>query len=97
MNISAIHNMVAEPRSWVQFLPATQFFTACIPPSLMSAGSAGMAAPEWEQAAPTATARTQKGECWTIASETPSPLPYHMGFMIGLPEEGPLTWYRAKI
>jgi hypothetical protein len=50
--------MVPEPRSWVQFPSATQFFAARIPPSLASAGSAGMAAPEREQAAPTVAART---------------------------------------
>jgi hypothetical protein len=59
--------MVPEPRSWVQFPLATQFFVARISPSLASAGSVGTAAPEREQAAPTATARTQEGECWTIA------------------------------
>jgi hypothetical protein len=55
--------MVPEPRSWVQFPPATQFSAARIPPSLASAGSTGMTTPEREQAAPTATARTQEGEC----------------------------------
>jgi hypothetical protein len=55
--------MVPEPRSWVQFPLATQFFAARISPSLASAGSVGTAAPEREQAAPTATARTQEGEC----------------------------------
>jgi hypothetical protein len=59
--------MVPEPRSWVQFPPAMQFSAARIPPSLPSAGSAGMATPEREQAAaPTAAAHTQEGECWTI-------------------------------
>jgi hypothetical protein len=62
-----LSSMVPEPRSWVQFPPATQFSAACIPPSLASIGPAGTAAPEWEKAAPTATARTQEGECWTIA------------------------------
>jgi hypothetical protein len=56
-------SMVPEPRSWVQFPPVTQFFAARIPPSLASAGPAGTAAPEREQAAPTAAARTQEGEC----------------------------------
>jgi hypothetical protein len=56
-------SMVPELRSWVQFPPAMQFFTAHIPSSLASAGSAGTAAPEREQAAPTAAARTQEGEC----------------------------------
>jgi hypothetical protein len=59
--------MVSKPRSWIQFPPATQFSSAHIPPSLASAGSAGTTVPEREQAAPTATARTQEGECWTIA------------------------------
>jgi hypothetical protein len=27
--------------------------------------------------------------CWTIALEDPSPLPYHLGFMVGLAEEVP--------
>jgi hypothetical protein len=31
----------------------------------------------------------EKGECWIIAYETPSPLPYHMCFMVGLAEEIP--------
>jgi hypothetical protein len=60
-------NMVLEPRSWVQFLLATQFSDARISPSLASAESAGTAAPEREQAAPTAAAHTQEGGCWTIA------------------------------
>jgi hypothetical protein len=59
--------MVSEPRSWVQFSPATQFFAARIPPSLASVGPAGMAALEREQAASIITAHTQEGECWTIA------------------------------
>jgi hypothetical protein len=59
--------MVSEPRSWVQFPLVTQLSVARIPPSLASAGPAGTAAPEREQAAPTATACTQEGECWTIA------------------------------
>jgi hypothetical protein len=58
--------MVPEPRFWVQFSPATQFSAACIPPSLASAGSAGTTVPKREQAAPTAAARTQEVECWTI-------------------------------
>jgi hypothetical protein len=60
-------SMVSELRSWVQFPPATQFSAARIPPSRASAGPAGTAASEQEQAAPTAAARTQEGECWTIA------------------------------
>jgi hypothetical protein len=60
-------SMVPELRSWVQFPPATQFSVARIPPSLASVGPAGTAAPEREQAAPTAAARTQEGKCWTIA------------------------------
>jgi hypothetical protein len=60
-------SMILELRSWVQFPPATQFFAARIPPSLASAGPIGTAAPEREQAAPTATAHTQEEECWTIA------------------------------
>jgi hypothetical protein len=59
--------MVSEPRSWVQFPLVTQFSAARIPPSLASAKPADTAAPEREQAAPTATARTQEGECWIIA------------------------------
>jgi hypothetical protein len=55
--------MVPEPRSCVQFPPATQFSAARIPPSLASIGPAGMAAPEREQTAPTATVRTQEREC----------------------------------
>jgi hypothetical protein len=58
--------MVLESRSWVPFPRATQFFAARIPLSLASAGPAGMATPEREQAVPTAAARTQEGECWTI-------------------------------
>jgi hypothetical protein len=57
-----LSSMVPELRSWVQFPSATQFFAARIPPSLASAEPADTAAPEWEQAAPTATARTQEGE-----------------------------------
>jgi hypothetical protein len=60
-------SMVLELRSWVQFPLATQFSVVCIPPSLASTVPAGMAAPKWEQAAPTAVARTEEGECWTIA------------------------------
>jgi hypothetical protein len=60
-------SMVPELRSWVQFPPATQFFAARIPPSLASSGPTGTAAPEREQAAPTAAAHTQEGEYWTIA------------------------------
>jgi hypothetical protein len=59
-------SLVPEPRSWVQFPPATQFSAAHIPPSLASAGSAGTATLEREQAAPTAAAHTQEGEYWTI-------------------------------
>jgi hypothetical protein len=51
-------SMVSESRSWVQFPLTTQFFATHIPPSLASAGPAGTAAPEREQAAPTITART---------------------------------------
>jgi hypothetical protein len=47
-------SMVPKPRSWGQFPPVTQFSVARIPPSLASVGSAGTAAPEREQAAPTA-------------------------------------------
>jgi hypothetical protein len=47
--------------------PATQFSIARIPPSLASAGPTGTATSEWEQAVPAAAARTQEGECWTIA------------------------------
>jgi hypothetical protein len=54
--------MVPEPRSWIQFLPATQFFAAGIPLSLVSAGPAGTAVPEREQTAPTVMALTQEGE-----------------------------------
>jgi hypothetical protein len=25
----------------------------------------------------------------------PSPLPYHLGFMVGLVEEAPLAWYHS--
>jgi hypothetical protein len=53
-----LSSMVLEPRSWVQFPPATQFSAARIPPSLASAGPAGTAAPEREQTAPIAAART---------------------------------------
>jgi hypothetical protein len=55
-------SMVSKPRSWVQFLPATQFSAARIPPSLTAAGSVGTATPEREQAAPTAATRTQEGD-----------------------------------
>jgi hypothetical protein len=60
-------SMVPELRSWVQFPLATQFFIVHILPSLVSAGSVGMATPEWEQAAPIVTALMQERECWTIA------------------------------
>jgi hypothetical protein len=46
---------------------ATQFSIARIPPSLVFTGPAGTAVPEQEQASPTAAARTQEGEHWTIA------------------------------
>jgi hypothetical protein len=59
--------MVSEPRSWIQFPPVTQFSAAHISLSLASTGFTGTAAPEREQAAPTAAARTQERECWTIA------------------------------
>jgi hypothetical protein len=59
--------MVPEPRSWVQFPPATQFSAAHIPILLASAEPVGTVASEREQAAPTAATHTQEGECWTIA------------------------------
>jgi hypothetical protein len=59
--------MVPELRSWVQFSLTTQFSAACIPSSLASAGPTGTGASKREQAAPTAAARTQEGEYWTIA------------------------------
>jgi hypothetical protein len=59
--------MVPEPRSWVQFPLATQFFVARIPPSLASVGPAGTAALEREQAAPITADRMQEGEYWIIA------------------------------
>jgi hypothetical protein len=59
--------MVSEPRSCVPFPPATHFFDARIPPSLVSVEPAGTAAPEQEHAAPTVMAHTQGAECWTIA------------------------------
>jgi hypothetical protein len=59
-------SLVPEPRSWVQFPPATQFSAARILPSLASAGSAGTATFERKQTAPTTAAHTQEGECWTI-------------------------------
>jgi hypothetical protein len=43
-------SMISEPRSWVQFPPATQFSAVHIPPSLTSAEPAGMTASEREQA-----------------------------------------------
>jgi hypothetical protein len=52
--------MVSELRSWIQFPPATQFFTARIPPSLAFVGTVGTAAPEREQAAPTRVARRRE-------------------------------------
>jgi hypothetical protein len=55
--------MVSKLRSFVQFPLATQFFAARISPSLASVGPADMAAYEWEQAVPTAVARTQEGKC----------------------------------
>jgi hypothetical protein len=45
----------------------TQFSAARIPPSLAFVGPAGTVVPEREQAASTVAARTQEGECWTIA------------------------------
>jgi hypothetical protein len=60
-------SMVSELRSWVQFPLATQFSAARILPSLASARPVDTAAPEREQAAPTAMVRTHEGECWTIA------------------------------
>jgi hypothetical protein len=56
-------SMVPKPRFWLQFPPATKFFTVCIPLSLASTGPAGTAAPEWDQAAPIAAARKQEGKC----------------------------------
>jgi hypothetical protein len=58
-------SIVPEPRSWVQFSSTMQFSAARIPPSLVSAGPAGTTAPERERQQ--AVARTQEGECWTIA------------------------------
>jgi hypothetical protein len=58
--------MISEPRSWVQFSLATQFSAARISPSLASVGHVGTTAPEQEQAAPIAAARTQEEEYWTI-------------------------------
>jgi hypothetical protein len=49
-------------RCWVQFSLTTQFFVTRISSSLASVGPVGTAAPEREQAAPTAAARTQEGE-----------------------------------
>jgi hypothetical protein len=51
-------SIVLELRSWIQFPPATQFSVVRIPPSLASAGPAGTATPEREQAAPIVVART---------------------------------------
>jgi hypothetical protein len=48
--------MIPEPRSWIQFPLATQFFVAHIPPSLTSAGSTDTVALERKQAVPTAAA-----------------------------------------
>jgi hypothetical protein len=59
--------MVPEPRSWVQFPPATQFSPSCIPPSLASAKPAGTATPERKKAVPTVVAHMKEWECWTIA------------------------------
>jgi hypothetical protein len=81
--------MVPEPRFWVQFLTATQFFVALIPPSLASAGTGGTIASEREQAALTAATHTHEGECWTIAQKVLLPILYHLGFMVGLTEEVP--------
>jgi hypothetical protein len=82
--------MVPEPRSWIQFSPATQFSAARIPPSLASAGSAGTAAPEREQTAPTAVTHAGEGML-DYSIRGPLALPYHLGFMVGLVEEGPLA------
>jgi hypothetical protein len=60
-------SMAQEQRSWVQFPPATQFFAARISLSLAPARPPGTVAPKREQEAPTAMARTQEGEYWTIA------------------------------
>jgi hypothetical protein len=62
-----LSSMVPESSSWFQFSPVTQFSAARISPSLASIGPVGTVTPEWEQAAPTAAARTQEEECWTIA------------------------------
>jgi hypothetical protein len=51
-------SMVPELMSWAQFPPATQFFTARIPPSLASVGLVATVASDREQAAPTTTAHT---------------------------------------
>jgi hypothetical protein len=56
-------SMIPELRYWVQFFLATQFPTACIPPSLASVGPTGTAASEWEQPVPITVARTQEAEC----------------------------------
>jgi hypothetical protein len=66
-------SMVSEPRSWVQFSPSTQFFTARIPPSLVSAESTGTTTPEREQTAPTAATRTHEKKYWTIARDSIAP------------------------
>jgi hypothetical protein len=54
--------MVPELRFWVQFLPATQFFAARIPPSLASTRSTGTVTLERVQAASTVAARMQEGD-----------------------------------
>jgi hypothetical protein len=59
-------SMALKSRSCVQFSLSMQFFAVRISPLLASAGPAGTTAPEREQAAPTITAHTHKGECWTI-------------------------------
>jgi hypothetical protein len=55
--------MVLEPRFWIQFSSATQFFNARIPSSLAFTGPADTATLEQEQAMPTVTARTQEEKC----------------------------------
>jgi hypothetical protein len=57
---------VPESMSCVKFSPVMQFFVARIPPSLVSARPTDTATPEREQAAPTAVAHSQEGECWII-------------------------------
>jgi hypothetical protein len=51
-------SLVSEPRSWVQFPPATKSSAARILSSLAFAGPTGMATPEREQVVPTTAAQT---------------------------------------